>query len=434
MGTEQALALNLRRVGVNAGWTLLGKGFGGVLSIVYLALATRTLGLADYGRFSLVVAIAQGMAGFAGFQTWQLVVRYAMPAHLAGDDTHVERVIFFATLLDLAAALVGSALAYAVIAAFGTRLGLPPHLHGATFAFCFVLLLAVRSTPTGILRLEDRFRDATFVDSVTPGLRMIGAGLAALFAPDVKGFLCAWAGAEAITAALAWRVALRRRRLAPSVAGLRRTLRDEPGLWRFVLAISVTSSLTMTTRQVTLLAVGAVAGPAAAGTFRLAAQLAQALAKLTQSFSRAAYPELVRSFAAGADGDRALLVRMTGWAAAVAVGMVALAAVAGEPILLLIAGAEFRGAYLPIVLLVGAAAFDMAGFAFEPAMTARGESGTLFWLRAAAAALQALLLLLLLPPLEVIGGAWATFGGSLAALALTGWGAFRRVRRAPASA
>jgi hypothetical protein len=38
---------------------------------------------------------------------------------------------------------------------------------------------------------------------------------------------------------------------------------------------------------------------------------------------------------------------------------------------------------------------------------------------------------LLLPAFGVVGGAWATFGGSLAALLLTGWGVFRRLPHRP---
>jgi O-antigen/teichoic acid export membrane protein len=75
---------------------------------------------------------------------------------------------------------------------------------------------------------------------------------------------------------------------------------------------------------------------------------------------------------------------------------------------------------------VAAAGLDLFGFAFEPAMTARGHAGMAFRLRLAATVTQAMLLFLLLPLFGTIGGAWATFGGSLAAVLLTGSAAFRR--------
>lgn len=423
---ERAPATGLRRVGVNAGWLLAARVFQAVLSIAYLAIATRTLGLSDFGRFSLIVAIGQGIAGVVGFQTWQFVVQYGTRAQMAGDRHHVDRIVGFAAVLDLSAAVVGSLLALTAIVLLGPLLKVPHDLYGAAFGFCLAILIAVRSTPTGVLRLDQRFRDAALADSVSPAVRAIGAVIAALALPTVTGFLCAWAVAELMTAAAYWWMALRRRGLALAPEGLRRVVREEPAVWRFVCLTNLSSTITLTTKQFTLIVVGAFGGPAAAGMFRVAAQLAQALVKATQTFSRAAYAELVRSFATGS--DRALLMQMTGIAGAVAAAMVGFAALFGQPLLHLIASRQFSGAYGPIIILVAAAGLDLFGFAFEPAMTARGHAGTAFRLRLAATMTQAVLLFALLPLFGVTGGAWATFGGSLAAVLLTGSAAFRQPR------
>ncbi len=431
-GGRDDLAVELRRVAANSGWLLLAKAFGALLSLAYLAIATRTLGLADFGRFALVVAIGQALAGIVGFQTWQFVVRYGMAARAQGDHAGVDRIVGVAAVLDLAAAVVGSVLALATIVVLGPVLELPRELYGAALGFCFAILIAIRSTPTGVLRLDDRFRDAALADSVSPMFRAAGAAAAALLLPSVTGFLCAWALAELVTAGVFWWAALRQRTLALSLADLRRTFREEPSLWRFLFATNLSSTMTLTTKQFTLIAVGAVGGPAAAGMFRLAGQLAQALVKVTQTFSRAAYAELVRSLAGG--GEQALLLQLTATAGLAAVAMVALAALAGEPLLHLIASREFSGAYLPIVLLVAAASLDLCGFAFEPAMTARGRAGEALRLRVFASVAQAALLFALLPPFGTVGGAWATLGGSLIALLLTGWGALGPASRARAGA
>ncbi|MBA2934136.1 oligosaccharide flippase family protein [Sphingomonas sp. CGMCC 1.13654] len=428
-GGEAATA-GLRRVGVNAGWLLGARGFQAVLSIAYLAMATRTLGLADFGRFTLIVAIGQGISAVVGFQTWQFVVRYGTRAQVEGDAPGVDRIIAFAALLDLAAALVGSLLALFAIWLLGPALKVPRDLYGAAFGFCFAILIAVRSTPIGVLRLDQRFRDAALADSVSPAVRAAGAALAAVLLPSVTGFLLAWAVAELATAAAYWWAALRKRGLALAPAGLRRLAREEPSLWRFVFLTNLSSTLTLTAKQFTLIVVGAFGGPAAAGMFRVAAQLAQAMVKATQTFSRAAYAELVLAITTGS--DRALLARLTLIAGAVAVAMVGVAALFGEPLLRLIATRQFSGAYWPIVILVGAAGLDLLGFAFEPAMTARGQAGAAFRLRVVATGVQAGLLFLLLPPFGTIGGAWATFCGSLVAVLLTGWGVLRPAPPEPA--
>lgn len=414
----------LRRVGINVGWLLLARLFQAVLSIAYLAIATRTLGLADFGRFALIVAIGQGVSGIVGFQTWQFVVRYGTQAQINGDEPGVNRILGFSAMLDLATAIVGSLLAFAAIILLGPVLNLPRDLYGPAIAFCLVLLIAVRSTPTGVLRLDQRFRDAALADSVSPSVRVAGALLAATMMPSVTGFLWAWGVSELATSAVYWWAALQKRKLALAPAGLRQVMREEPSLWHFVFLTNLSSTLTLTSKQFTLIVVGAFGGPAAAGTFRVAAQLAQALVKATQTFSRAAYAEMVRAFATGS--DRLLLVQLTLIGGLVAATMVGFAALFGQPLLLLIASRQFSGAYLPIIILVGAAGLDLLGFAFEPALTARGHAGAAFRLRAVASAVQVGLLFLLLPVFGVTGGAWATFCGSVVAVLLTGWAVFRR--------
>jgi O-antigen/teichoic acid export membrane protein len=428
MGDAPSIA-GLRRVGANAGWLLAARIFQAVLSIAYLAIATRTLGLADFGRFTLIVAIGQSISTVVGFQTWQFVVRYGARARADGDEANVDRIIGLAALLDFAAAIVGSLLALGAILLLGPLLKVPRDLYGAAFCFCFALQIAVRSTPTGVLRLDQRFRDAALADSVLPSVRAAGAILAALVLPSITGFLCAWAVAELATTGSYWWAALRGRGLALAPDGLKRLAREEPSLWRFVFLTNLSSTLTLTSKQFTLIVVGAFGGPAAAGMFRVAAQLAQAMVRATQTFSRAAYAELVLAITKGS--DHALLTQLTLIAGVVAAAMVGSAALFGEPLLHLIATRQFSGAYLPIVILVAAAALDLLGFAFEPAMTARGHAGAAFRLRVIATGVQVGLLFLLLPMFGVIGGAWATFGGSLAALSLTGWGVFRNAPEEP---
>lgn len=409
---------------------MAGRGFQAVLSLAYLAIATRTLGVVDFGRFTLVVAVGQGISALVGFQTWQFVVRYGAPVLAAGDEAMLARVIGVSAALDFGAAALGCLVSLGVIWLAGPMLGVPAEMNGAAFGFCFAMLAAVRSTPTGVLRLDQRFRDAALAESVLPAVRAAGALIAALWLPTVPGFLWAWAAAEIVTALVTWRAAMRERRLTVEPAELKRFVREEPSLWGFVLMTNLSSTLTMTAKHFTLLIIGALSGPAGAGMFRVAAQLAQALAKTTQTFSRAAYSELVHASRTGS--DRALLLQLTLVAGAGAGAMVVVTALLGEPLLHLIATEQFSGAYWPVVILVGAAGLDLLGFAFEPAMTARGDAAAAFWLRLASTGVMVALLFLLLPGHGVVGGAWATFGGSLAALVLTGWGVFRDAPRAAA--
>ena len=62
----------LGRMLANLGWLIGGKGFGAICSLVYLAILTRTLGLKDFGHFSLIFGTSQALIAVAGFQTWRV--------------------------------------------------------------------------------------------------------------------------------------------------------------------------------------------------------------------------------------------------------------------------------------------------------------------------------------------------------------------------
>jgi O-antigen/teichoic acid export membrane protein len=268
----------------NMGWLLGGRGINAVLSLVYLALATRTLGLDGFGYFAIIIAIDQAVTGLANFQTWQFVVRWG-----TGDEGPTQAT-GFAIALDLLSVSMGAVLAAIVVWSAQFWLPLPADLLPIAFGFCIVSLISIRSTPIGLLRLRFDYKRAIAAEAVQPVVRAIGAILAALYMPTVLGFILAWALAELAVAIALWITALRRERVDVSQISLRNIPRKHPESWRFVWSTNMTGSLTIASKQILLLLVGAIGGEAFAGGFRVAGQLGQALVQLAQTVSKAIYP------------------------------------------------------------------------------------------------------------------------------------------------
>jgi len=343
-----------------------------LLSLIYLSLATRTLGLAGFGQFALIVVFAQGLAGLASFNTWQAVVRWG---NREGDSAQVAG---FAVALDLASIVGG--LALAGVACWSAPVWLPvsADLRVPAFGLCAAALIALRSTPTGLLRLHDRYDMATLAEAALPAVRAVGAIAAAFAMPSIEGFLAAWALAELSCSLAYWLLAKRYVRLRLSDLSLTGLPRAHEGVWRFVLATNFSRTLAVTAKQILLLGVGALGGAALAGGYRVASQLGQALVQLGEAVSRAIYPEFVRR-----ESSSAMLARMMGsLAAGTGVIAVLLAWLFGEWAIALIAGSDFTFAYHALVLLALAGALDLAGVCREAWLVAEGRAGTAFLLRA----------------------------------------------------
>lgn len=408
----------------NLGWLLASRGVLAVLSLVYLAIAARTLGISDFGRFALISGAAQSIATLVGFQTWQIIVRYGIDHEAKGDDNALRRLVRACLGLDIVSAIIGFGIANAIIALFGEPIGITPVLAGETLAFVAVQLVTIRATPIGVLRLRDRYGIAALADSVTPLVRLVGAVVVAFVMPDITGFLIAWAAAELATALAYWIIIVRTGNLAlfrraESHGSLRQ---DNPGLAGFMLSTNAGSTLGLSAKQVPLLLVGGYVGPAAAGGFRLAVQLANALAKLSQLLARAAFPEVVRL---ARSADPARLRRVLGRVLAVSTGagiaILLVVAAAGEEVLALIGGPDYETAYPWLVWLAAAGCVDLATVGFEPVLLAVHRAWTALAARATAVAAQVAVSLALLPATGALGASIGVMVGSTVAALLLGF-------------
>jgi O-antigen/teichoic acid export membrane protein len=404
----------MKRLFSNMGWLLGGRGFNAVLSLVYLALATRALGTIGFGHFALIVALGQTITGIANFQTWQFIVRWgangAAGADAGGsiDPASAAEATGFAIALDLVSVVLGVALASVVVASAPYWLEVPPDLLWLAFGYCVISLAAIRTTPTGILRLHFRYASATAAEAVQPVIRALGAGLAFVMMPTVTGFIIAYAVAEvAVTIAL-WLVAARVQPMSLRAVSLKAIPARHKDAWRFVVSTNLSGSLSIAGKQVMILLVGTFGGAALAGGFRVASQLGQALVSLAQTVSKAILPELVHA------RENALEIarRMANIAAVGGVIAVVTALVFGRMGLELIAGEEFGLFYWAMVILAIAGAVELVGASLESLLVSAGKAHIAFIVRAVPTVLALVLLDAAIDWNGAKGAAFAMLGSS----------------------
>lgn len=362
----------------NVAWLLGGKGFGAICSLVYLAILVRSLGVKDFGHFSLIFGTAQAMVAVAGFQTWQTIVRFGTPHILENHKDRFARLSVFGGVIDIAGAIGGTALAAIALYGFGDALELNPRYVDAAFLFVATLLFARGTASLGIIRVFDRYDLAVYVGAFTPFARLIAATFIWYTGPTVMRFLLAWGIIELITAIMMWIVAYRVQdgilKLS-DIARWRATIRENPGAMGFLGITYLGQTIRGALQQGPLLAVGLLLGTSAAGAYRIADQLAKGLSKLATLVTQAIYPEVNRQRHESSFAQfRVLIRRISGVALGAGVVVVVLAVTVGPGILVLIGGTEFAGAGSLLLPLALAASFDLAAVAFEPVLHAYGKA------------------------------------------------------------
>lgn len=398
------------RLAKNVGWIAGSRGFNSVVSIAYLAVAARALGPAPFGVFALILTYAQLVANFVQFQSWKGVIRYGALHVTANRPDRLERLFGFTATLDF-----GSAIAGALIAVIGVPLMAPllhwaPEEQSSAAIFAAVLLLTTGATPSGMMRLFDRFDLAAYCEAIGPLVRLGGSIVAWYAGAGSLAFLAIWALAAVIQSIAQWIAALliNRSRIVIGPKPFRLAVQENERIWRFMLQTNISNSISMFWLQLGTLAVGAVAGPAEAGGFRLARRLSKGIVRPVQPVTLAVYPELSRLVAEDDHKElRRVVTRVTMIAAALALLIVLVIGVGGREILRIVAGERFEFAQPFLFMLSIATAIELAGFAFEPLQNAHGRSWEVLRSKFVAAGVYLVLLIALLPRFRGEGAAIA---------------------------
>ena len=357
-----------------------GKAGAGIISLVYIALAARALGPTEYGVLVLVHTYVLAVGGIIEFPGWHAVVRYGAQALLVGDDRRLARLLKFAAVLEMACGGVAIAAAALLAPWIGARLGWSPRAIDLSLPYSLAVLATVRATAAGYLQVTGRF-DLLGAHSLVPPLaRLAGAALAWVCGWGLAGFLWAWLAAALLEWAVMWVMALATmsgglRRLAFTI-DLRGVRTENPGLTRFMLGANADVTFAELAARVTPLAIGWMAGPAAAGLFAIAQRATIVIAQPAQSLGQAAYAELAKLAAKGETAEVvSTIARASGVTMAIAIPVCALFGLFGRPLAELMGGSGFATAGGLMLWLALARTILLCAPPLSAALTALGRPG-----------------------------------------------------------
>jgi O-antigen/teichoic acid export membrane protein len=404
----------LRRVLANTGMLLGGRTINAVISLGYMAVAARALGVSEFGVLVLINTFAQFVGDIARFQSWQTVLQFGAAPLAEGRRADFQRVVRFSLLLDGLSAIVGVGLG--VLGAYfaGPHLGLPRDMAGSAALYALTIMVMVPATQVGLLRLFDRFDLMSVQAAISSMVRLIGGAVGFAIGAPVVFFLIVWAAgtlAAFLYLTLASYGELRRRDLVAGFAWRGPLTAGMPGAWRFAWATNFASSLDVAFTHVATLTVGALLGPAEAALWRVARQVADAMAKPARLLVPALYPELAKLRATqGLAVMRRLAVHVGLVGGGCATVLLLVAIFAGEPLLTLVMGEAFAPAAQTMTWQVAAAVIGVWALPLEPMLVSLGRPGAVMWVRL----IVALAFLAALPP---VIGAFGLLGAGAALVA-----------------
>ncbi len=392
----------------NSSYLAISRVVAAVAGLATLAFAGRGLGLELFGMLILISSYVKAVSSLTKFESWQLVVRYGGQALAAGQSDEFRASTGFAFALDVVSGFAGLIIAAALLPFLGPLFGIPQQYLWLALLYCTLLPAMSAATPVGVLRAVDRFDLIGWQGSSYPIVRAILVGLAWWFEAPFEAYVAIWYATTLAGDIFLWFLAWRELRRRGLLEGIRPTLRPTslPGAWRFAIHVNLTGSLTAALGPIARLIVGALVGPSAAALFRVASVLADSAQKPANLLGKVFYAEVVRMDLAT---NRPWKLMRQGIAVASSVALVAmlLLVVGGEPLVGLLFGDEFVGAYPILMVLLVATFIGIFSFALPSMLYALDRPDAPLKARTAGALVYLALVVPLTLALGVIGAAVA---------------------------
>jgi O-antigen/teichoic acid export membrane protein len=365
-----------RRLMRNASKLLGANMFASLLGLLASAAVARSLGASQFGVFALVLAYAAVLDTLVNFQSWQALIKYGAEDLKAGDAPTFSSLVKFGTLLDATCACIGTVLAVLLVPLVAPWLGVEADQTQVFLLYSVVILSRMTATPTAVLRLFDRFDILALQNIVVGCTRVCFVGIAFVLRPSLGAFLLAWGAAEVLgnllLVARSWGE-LRSRGYAVMRSSAGSAPRSHSGLWSFVWTSNLHSTLKLGLREGDVLALGALAGPSAAGLYKVIKQVESIASRAIAPLTQVIYPEIA---AAAASADRARIFKLLRAVSLLAAGvfgaLLLLFWLAGEPAIRLVLGEAFMPAFEPGLVYLTGTLLSAATLAFQPAALALG--------------------------------------------------------------
>lgn len=391
----------------SAGLRMLGMGLG---FLVGVQLA-RGLGAEGYGIYGVAMSVLAVLMVPAEFGMPQLLIREVGAAQVNENWGRLRGVMRWASR---AAWLSSAVISLGVLAwVMATDRGLEAPLTLALLAGLALVPLAVlgRQKGAALLGLQHIVKGQMPDAVVRPAVFSLLLLLAHLSTLRLSPALAMLLGT--LSAAVAFVVVVMMyRRLLPIAVSESAPESDARRWWASALPMALTEGMRSLQGNIATLVMGVMAPAAAVGVFRVALSVSIAIALPVSLFTLVGSPLIARLHA---QDDHERLQRLLGWLAiGMTMGSVLLILpflIAGEPLMVMVFGEEFRGSISPLLILcAGGILYSILG----PAVALLNMTGHERRVSRAFAISVAALLLLMIPLVHLWGAEGAAAANAFA--------------------
>lgn len=367
-----------RRRFKNIGYLFTGNMASAVLAVVAFGLAARALGPEQFGVLALLSSYVRFVEKVMSFQSWQALIKFGTEALERNEPAMLKGVLRFGLLLDLATSSIGAVVAIIFALAAAHSFGWSPETQTMLVFFCTVLFFRLQSMPVALLRLFGRFRFFALESVFNSVLRLVLVGIGFVTEQGLWYYVFVWYFMQPLTIAtlmfVAWLEARKHAFLNVRAASVKEVVARFQGIWGFAWSTNLSITLRSSTMELDTLLVGYFSDTASAGLYHIAKRLGRMIMDLGVQVQAVLYPEVTRFWVKGdVDGFAHALKQTVGVLAGLSLIAVIGAVILADPILRIVAGAEFAAASDLLIVQAIAASVYLVALGVRPALLSTGH-------------------------------------------------------------
>jgi len=403
----------LRRLIKNASMLFGAETIATLISIVQFPLITRLLGPEQYGVWGIVTGWVALVAQFISFRLWETLIKYLSQFMAADDEPRALAMLKLCIWIDFIVAVV-TLVVISLSAGLAAGVILKTRVDGADLIRLEALDVFVGLTMSvwvAVLRTFNRFRSLSIYNVVSAiaifigwtGVLLVHGGVGGLILVNILIKL-----GQMLSLAVLARRDLKARFKGGWLAadlGVLRPQRREISVMLFSMNIDTFRKIVLNNVDVVVL--GWLAGPAPAGLYRLAEQLAAYVNRLINPLYDTLYPEVARMYASEGPAAVGALVRRLQRGVLIGLGAVFLGAyLVGPWAIPWIFGAQYAPA-LPVFYILILANVWVVGVWAPSVMLSAGRAKHLTVINTLCSLVMLVLLFTLVPSFGAVGAAAA---------------------------
>lgn len=338
----------LKKVLKNAVILLSGNMGANIFGLLSIAMFTHSQGTVLFGYYVLFLTFIEIIDKVFNFQTWQAFIKFATDFQVKKEEHNVLMLLKYSFLIDLISLIVASLVALSLSGFAILFFDIPQEYYPLLLLMSLTILFKITEISTGVFRLYDRFTVQAKIAVYSSGIKLGLFSIISLTSPSFEIFIYATIFCQFITMMMKYFYAkeiLNEHDISIKnilVEKINITLIKDLKIFSFIVYNNFDVGVRMVSRQLDTLILGAEI----VGIYKIAKELANIIAKLTDPIYQAIYPEFAKMLAKGKNIEaREMAKKISRFTAGVGLIFYGLFILLGQWAIILVFGPDFVGAY-----------------------------------------------------------------------------------------